>query len=51
MNTKELIEFAEKFFGDSISIMKKKNSDYTGAKEGKSHVNAKRVLRFSKKNI
>ncbi len=33
MNTKELIEFAESFFGGAIETMKKKNADYSGSSQ------------------
>lgn len=33
MDAKELLIFAEQFFGGSIELMKKKNHDYTGGSE------------------
>ena len=33
MNREELLKFAEEFFGSCIGTMKKKNHDYTGAKD------------------
>jgi hypothetical protein len=46
MNTKELVEFAESFFGGAIETMKKKNADYTGSKDDNPFANFEAVEAF-----
>lgn len=46
MNTQELVQFAESFFGGAIETMRKKNADYTGSQEDNPFANFQAVEAF-----